>query len=195
MLLRNKKITVLFSMLVLMLALTLSSVYVQAESVIVLKDKKQVSLTVGEKVKLKVKDAKGKVNWISKNKNIVSVSAKGSVKAKSEGRAKIIAKASGKRYVCIITVKKAAYTFRSDALLTEHFEKHGIAMGYATKEAYAEGANRVIASPEALCKTEAEDGDLVYYLESTNEIVFLSLDGYIRTYFQPDSGIEYYNRQ
>lgn len=195
MLLRNKKITAPFSMIVLILVLTLGSVYVQAENVIVLNDKKQVSLTVGEKVKLKVKDAKNKVKWVSKNRKVASVSAKGNVKAKSEGRAKIIAKASGKRYVCIITVKEAAYTFRSDALLTEHFEKHGIAMGYTTKEAYVEGANRVIASPEALCKTEAEDGDLVYYLESTNEIVFLSLDGYIRTYFQPDSGIEYYNRQ
>lgn len=193
--LRNKKITAFLSVLVLLLVLLLGSVCVQAENAIVLKDKKQVSLTVGEKVKLKVKDAKGKVNWVSKDKTVASVSAKGSVKAKSEGRAKIIAKASGKRYICIVTVKKAAYTFRSDALLTEHFEKHGADMGYATKEAYAEGANRVIASPDALCKTEAEDGDFIYYLESTNEIVFLSLDGYIRTYFQPDSGIDYYNRQ
>lgn len=193
--LRNKKITNFLVMLVFVAVLMLGYVCAQAEDVIVFKDKQQVSLTVGEKAKLKVKDVKGKVSWVSKNKKVASVSAGGSVKAKSEGRAKIIAKASGKKYVCIVTVKTKAYTFRSDTLLTEHFEKHGADMGYATKEAYVEGANRVIASPEALCKTEAEDGDLVYYLESTNEIVFLSTDGYIRTYFQPDSGIAYYNRQ
>ena len=44
-------------------------------------------------------------------------------------------------------------------------------------------------------KTEAEDGDDVYYIESTNEFVVVSADGYIRTYFKPDSGIRYYNRQ
>lgn len=53
----------------------------------------------------------------------------------------------------------------------------------------------VVLNSEALHKTEAEDGDDVYYIESTNEFVVVSADGYIRTYFKPDSGIRYYNRQ
>ena len=37
--------------------------------------------------------------------------------------------------------------------------------------------------------------DNVYYLESTNEFVIVSTDGYIRTYFKPNDGIDYFNRQ
>lgn len=53
----------------------------------------------------------------------------------------------------------------------------------------------VIHAPEALHKLEAEDGDDVYYLEATNEFVIVSTDGYIRTYFYPSDGKEYFDRQ
>ena len=68
-------------------------------------------------------------------------------------------------------------------------------MGFATADAYEQAAAAVVGNKEALHKTEAEDGDDVYYLVSTNELVIVSTDGYIRTYFKPDDGIEYYNRQ
>ena len=87
------------------------------------------------------------------------------------------------------------YKFRKPAYLTEHFEKHGAEFPYATEEEYLAGANKVIGNPNALHKLEAEDGDDVYYVESTNEFVIVSTDGYIRTYFKPNSGIDYYNRQ
>lgn len=89
----------------------------------------------------------------------------------------------------------AAYTFRKAQYLTEHFQKHGAEFPYATEEEYLQGANRVINDPNALHKLEAEDGDDVYYLESTNEFVIVSTDGYIRTYFRPNGGIDYYNKQ
>ena len=54
---------------------------------------------------------------------------------------------------------------------------------------------RGVKNSAALHKTEAEDGDGVYYLESTNELVIVSTDGYIRTFFKPNDGIAYYNRQ
>lgn len=91
--------------------------------------------------------------------------------------------------------QEIVYTFRSDEQLQDHFKKHGIEMGYEDEESYVEGANRVIASPDALHKLEKEDGDDVYYLEETNEFVILSTKGYIRTYFQPEDGLDYYNRQ
>lgn len=47
-------------------------------------------------------------------------------------------------------------------------------------------ANDVINNPDVLQKTEAEDGDKVFFLADTDEIVFLSTDGYIRTYFIAD---------
>ena len=68
-------------------------------------------------------------------------------------------------------------------------------MGFKDAESYLEAACKVVENRESLHKTEAEDGDDVYYLESTNEIVIVSSDGYIRTYFCPEDGIEYYNRQ
>lgn len=87
------------------------------------------------------------------------------------------------------------YTFRSEKLLEEHYQKHGIEMGFSTMEDYVAAANIVIHSPDALHKLEKEDGDDVYYLEATNEFVIVSTDGYIRTYFYPDGGKEYFDRQ
>lgn len=88
-----------------------------------------------------------------------------------------------------------SYKFRNNNLLTQHYEKHGIEMGFSSKEAYEKAASDVINNPNALHKTEKEDGDFVYYVEDTNEFVILSTDGYIRTYFLPSAGISYYNRQ
>lgn len=89
----------------------------------------------------------------------------------------------------------AAYNFRKAEYLQEHFEKHGAEFGYTSAKEYLAGANRVVASPEALHKLEAEDGDDVYYLESTNEIVFVSTNGYLRTYFKPSDGKAYFDKQ
>ena len=85
--------------------------------------------------------------------------------------------------------------FRSDELLEEHYEKHGREMGYASSEEYLAGANAVIHNSDVLHKTEKEDGDDVYYVEASNDLVIVSTDGYIRTYFRPEDGIAYYNRQ
>ncbi len=87
------------------------------------------------------------------------------------------------------------YTFRNDGLLESHYEKHGEEMGFASPEEYEAAANRVIDDEDVLHKVEAEDGDDVYYLERTNEFVVVSTDGYIRTYFYPNDGIDYFNRQ
>jgi len=91
--------------------------------------------------------------------------------------------------------KTTAYTFRTPQLRLSHFTKHGIDMGFTSEEAYEEAASRVITNPAALHKTEAEDGDDVYYVVDTNEFVVLSTDGYIRTYFNPDKGKAYFDKQ
>lgn len=85
--------------------------------------------------------------------------------------------------------------FRNETLWEEHFNKHGSEFGYKSKEEYLKGANEVINSSTSKHKTESEDGDEIYYDEDKNEIVFISSDGYIRTYFKPSDGINYYNRQ
>ena len=86
------------------------------------------------------------------------------------------------------------YEFRNDNLLDDHFLKHGDEFGYTSKEEYLEGAKEVITSETSMHKKEDEDGDDIYYDKDKNEIVFVSSDGYIRTYFKPSGGIEYFNR-
>ena len=87
------------------------------------------------------------------------------------------------------------YEFRSEDLLDQHFDKHGDEFDYDSVDEYVQGANRVINDPNSLFKIEEEDGDYIYYLESNNEFVVVSTDGYIRTYFKPTDGIDYFNRQ
>ncbi len=85
--------------------------------------------------------------------------------------------------------------FRNTRLRQEHYEKHGIEMGFTSPEAYEQAAAAAVQNKDALHKLEEEDGDDVYYLESTNEFVIVSTDGYIRTYFYPSNGKDYFDRQ
>lgn len=85
--------------------------------------------------------------------------------------------------------------FRNTRLRQEHYEKHGIEMGFTSPEAYEQAAAAVVQNKDALHKLEEKDGDDVYYLESTNEFVIVSTDGYIRTYFYPSNGKDYFDRQ
>ncbi len=93
------------------------------------------------------------------------------------------------------------YYFRSQAQYEQHYEKHGHEFipifGEITMEEYLMYANALIQSDdeEILTKTEKEDGDFMYFRPSTEEFLVLSTDGYIRTYFIPTAGIDYWNRQ
>ena len=73
-------------------------------------------------------------------------------------------------------------------------------MGYVSREDYEAFASNLVnycKQNKEACefKYEQEDNDEIYYLESANEIVFVSKDGYIRTYFRPDEGRAYFDRQ
>ncbi len=93
------------------------------------------------------------------------------------------------------TAVQKEYRFRNKDRLNDHYKKHGIEMGFASAKEYEKAASAVVNNPNALHKTEKEDGDDVYYVEETNEFVIVSKDGYLRTYFNPSAGIDYYNRQ
>ncbi len=107
----------------------------------------------------------------------------------------VSAELSEENYTSTVSDDYIEYEFRNDKLLDQHYEKHGIEMGFGSAEEYESAAADVINNPDALHKKESEDDDVVYYLEVTNEFVVLSDDGYIRTYFNPDSGKKYYDRQ
>jgi hypothetical protein len=90
---------------------------------------------------------------------------------------------------------ESTLVFRNWDLLNEHYEKHGKEMGYTSADAYLAAANAVVKNADALHKTEKEDGDDIYFVKATGDFVVVSTDGYIRTYFRPEDGVEYYNRQ
>ena len=92
-------------------------------------------------------------------------------------------------------VSEITYSFRNEKLLNDHYDKHGKEMGFDSATSYEAAANDVIHHPDALHRIEEEDGDDVYYLEETNGFVIVSIDGYIRTFFYPDDGLDYFNRQ
>lgn len=190
-----------------------------AKKVTISLNKTKHTLQAGETFKLKasVKPVKKRVTFKSSNKKIASVSPKGVVKGKKKGTATITASIRGtkKKATCRITViqrdtegttdqsqvssgtgKAGTINFRTQQLLDSHYAKHGAEFGNITKEQYLEGANNLIHSSGAniLKKTEA-DGDILIYNTDTNEFLVLSYDGFIRTYFKPTDGIDYFNRQ
>lgn len=75
--------------------------------------------------------------------------------------------------------------FRGADRLSSHFGKHGAEVGCSMEPEYVAAANAVVANDAALHKEEA-DGDDIYYLEETGELVVVSTKGYIRTYFISD---------
>ena len=110
------------------------------------------------------------------------------------------AKVKGKKYYSDWSEYKTVtpvkiYRFRNEKLRSEHFLKHGKEMGFADEVSYEEAASDVVSNPASLHIIEKEDGDDCYYLEETNDFVIVSTDGYIRTYFRPDSGKYYFDKQ
>lgn len=92
-------------------------------------------------------------------------------------------------------VSEITYSFRNEKLLNDHYEKHGKEMGFDSAESYEAAANEIINNPNSLHRIEEEDGDDVYYLEENNGFVIVSIDGYIRTFFYPEDGLDYFTRQ
>ena len=123
------------------------------------------------------------------------VSSESNIKVESTYNSENIAGTSNEESKETLSEDYVEYYFRNDNLLKQHYEKHGMDMGFDSMEEYEEAACAVIYNPDVLTKTEKEDGDYVYYVEESNEFVVLSPDGYIRTYFNPSAGIDYYNRQ
>ena len=89
------------------------------------------------------------------------------------------------------------YYFRSEKLFDSHYEKHGAEFGDITQDEYLDLANELINAEgeNILHKTEKDDGDFLYYDTETNEFLVLSTDGYIRTFFKPSAGLDYWERQ
>lgn len=68
----------------------------------------RVTLNTGKSYALKINGTKVAPTWKSGNPKIVSVNKSGRITAKKTGTAKITATLGGKKFVCTVTVKKAA---------------------------------------------------------------------------------------
>jgi expansin (peptidoglycan-binding protein) len=111
----KKKICFVLFMLAFILAVPCTA---QAKAAL---NKKNVTLTVGKSVTLKMKGTKKKVKWSTSNKKVATVSAKGKVKAKKAGKATITAKLGKKKYKCKVVVLKKGKTMKETT--TEQNEK------------------------------------------------------------------------
>lgn len=90
-----------------------------------------------------------------------------------------------------------AWNFRSPDLLRSHWQKHGREFGPNVSEAnYLSLARAFFNGDRKLMLFKHDgDGDTLQYRVETNEFGVLSGDGFIRTYFRPNDGIRYWNRQ
>ena len=86
----------------------------------------------------------------------------------------------------------ADYAFRSPERLKAHYKKHKKETGALTKRHYVKKANRVVHSVFAEKKRDKTTGDTIYFLPKTGELVRLSAQKYIRTYYIATQ--DYFNR-
>ncbi len=104
-------------------------------------NKKKLTLYVGKKAALKVKNTKKKVKWSSSKKSVATVSKKGKVTAKKKGKATITAKVAKKKLKCKVTVKeKVVYK----AQMIENFESYEVGTdwgNYTLGEGLTSGGN------------------------------------------------------
>jgi filamentous hemagglutinin len=79
----------------------------------------------------------------------------------------------------------------------EHWQKHGSDFPqYHSAEDYEEGAANFVRSPPPGTLTKhRSNGDTLYYNPSTNTFAVANRNGEPRTYFRPDSGRAYWDRQ
>lgn len=75
------------------------------------------------------------------------------------------------------------YRFRCADFLDEHFEKHKAEVGARSKTEYLKMANAVIFNKRAKKKRDPGTQDAVFFVPPTGEVVFVSDDGYIRSYY------------
>ena len=79
--------------------------------------------------------------------------------------------------------------------LEHHFQKHGLAMGFANQADYLRAAQALVRGGPDVETLRRDGGDTLFYRASTDEFAVLSDRNVIRTYFKPDDGPAYWERQ
>lgn len=90
---------------------------------------KKLHLLMGDKQKVRLYNALGNIRWRSSNKKVVSVDAKGTIKAKKTGKAKVTAQFGGKKYTVSVQVETKSENKRVNQVI-----KNVIKKGMSTRE-------------------------------------------------------------
>jgi len=88
--------------------------------------------------------------------------------------------------------------FRSRQQLEEHFDKHGGEFGRITIEQYLQRAQALRDAPvggSIVERIRPTDGVITRFDRKTGAFGAYNSDGTIRTFFKPDDGERYFNRQ
>jgi hypothetical protein len=87
--------------------------------------------------------------------------------------------------------------FRTQHLLDEHFAKHGHEFGPITREQYLHMAQHLRdAHPgKEVLETKRADGSMAKFDKRHGWFVAYDSDGTLRTFFMPNEGIRYFERQ
>jgi hypothetical protein len=78
--------------------------------------------------------------------------------------------------------------------LEHHFAKHGGEMGFASEEDYLRAAQALVMGGPGVEILE-RGGDTLFFKEATGEFAVVSDRNVLRTYFKPDDGRRYWERQ
>lgn len=106
------KILMTIFMICLLSASTLTVDYAEAASKVKL-NKTNVTLNVGDTMKLKLSGTDKKITWSSSNKKVVKVNKNGKITALKKGKANITAKVGKKEYTCKVKVVEEAKNKKS----------------------------------------------------------------------------------
>jgi len=79
--------------------------------------------------------------------------------------------------------------------LEQHFQKHGLAMGFANQVEYLRAAQALVRGGPGVETWQRADGDTLFFRAATGEFGVLSDRNILRTYFKPDDGPRYWARQ
>ena len=112
-------------------------------------NKTKLTISVGQKVTLKVKGSRKKAKWSSSNKKVATVSRKGKVRAKKTGKTTITAKVGKKKYRCKITVISIIIPTDEELIekTTEKVTEKTTEQGQNTVEKPSDEKNNTSATP------------------------------------------------
>jgi len=144
---KNKFFKILLSLIVCIVLLIpfSSEASVSAESTVKLNVSKKV-IYLGHSYTLKLKHASGKIKWYSTDEKIATVDENGLVTPVSAGITKVVARNSGNKYICEVTIKTPHLNIKKKKLKVD--ESYQLTMRGAEVKSFT-SSNEKVATVDA----------------------------------------------